>query len=244
MPFNFYNLKFYNFLIPKFTFLSLCPLKSTLVAQMVKNSPAKQETLVQSLGWEDPLAKGMATHSIVLPGEFHAQMSLAGYSPRGRRVRQDWVTFISHLYQQEGRFTFWIFFLSHTVGKWGCTDKFTSAFTFPSQIQVPLKKKILSIDVSVSFLCKNISLESCILFQWKLKLVYHSMKSPFSGTIGEAGDHLAHQPWMFIGRTDTEAKAPLLWPPDGKGRLIWKDPHARKYWRQKEKRAAEDEMVR
>ena len=37
-----------------------------LVAQMVKNQPAMQETWVQSLGWEDPLEKGMATHSSIL----------------------------------------------------------------------------------------------------------------------------------------------------------------------------------
>ena len=39
------------------------------------------ETLVRSLGWEDPLEKGMATHSVFLPGEFNGQRSLAGYSP-------------------------------------------------------------------------------------------------------------------------------------------------------------------
>ena len=37
-----------------------------LVAQLVKNLPAKQETLVRSLGWEDPLEEGMATHSNIL----------------------------------------------------------------------------------------------------------------------------------------------------------------------------------
>ena len=36
------------------------------MAQMVKNLPAKQETWVQPLGWEDPLQEGMATHSIIL----------------------------------------------------------------------------------------------------------------------------------------------------------------------------------
>ena len=39
---------------------------SLLVAQMVKNLPAMQETQVQSFGWEDPLEKGMATHSRIL----------------------------------------------------------------------------------------------------------------------------------------------------------------------------------
>ena len=41
-------------------------LRASLVAQMVKNPPAMQETWVQSPGWEDPLEKGMATHSSIL----------------------------------------------------------------------------------------------------------------------------------------------------------------------------------
>jgi len=41
-------------------------LKASLVAQMVNNLPAMQETCVQSLGWEDPLEKGMATHCSIL----------------------------------------------------------------------------------------------------------------------------------------------------------------------------------
>ena len=41
-------------------------LKASLVAQMVKNSPAMQETWVRSLSWEDPLEKEMATHSSIL----------------------------------------------------------------------------------------------------------------------------------------------------------------------------------
>ena len=53
------------------------------MAQMVKNLPAMQETWVQSLGWEDPLKKGMATHSSVLAGESHGKKSLEGYSPWG-----------------------------------------------------------------------------------------------------------------------------------------------------------------
>ena len=50
-------------------------------AQTVKNLPVMQETQVQSLGQEDPLEKGMATTPEFLPGEFHGQRSLAGYSP-------------------------------------------------------------------------------------------------------------------------------------------------------------------
>ena len=51
------------------------------------------------------------------------------------------------------------------------------------------------------------------------------------------------QSWIFIGRTDEEAEAPILWPPDGNSRLIGKDPNAGKDWRQGEKGMTEDEMV-
>ena len=50
---------------------------------MVKNLPAMRETWAQSLGWEDPLEEGMATHSSQHPGleNPHGQRTLAGYSP-------------------------------------------------------------------------------------------------------------------------------------------------------------------
>ena len=49
------------------------------MAQMVKNLPAIQENWVQSLGWEDPLEKGMATHSSILACEIHGWRNLVGY---------------------------------------------------------------------------------------------------------------------------------------------------------------------
>ena len=52
-----------------------------------------------------------------------------------------------------------------------------------------------------------------------------------------------YQSWVFIGMTDVEAETPILWPPDAKSWLIWKDPDAGKDWRQKEKRKAEDKIV-
>ena len=51
------------------------------------------------------------------------------------------------------------------------------------------------------------------------------------------------QPWIFIGKTDTEAEAPILWPPDANSWLIGKDHDAGKDWRRKEERAIEDEIV-
>ena len=52
------------------------------------------------------------------------------------------------------------------------------------------------------------------------------------------------QSWVFIGRTGAEAETPILWQPDVKSWLIWKDPDAGKDWRQEEKGTTEDEMVR
>ena len=51
------------------------------------------------------------------------------------------------------------------------------------------------------------------------------------------------QPWIFLGRSDAETEAPVLWPSDVKGWLIGKDPDAGKDWRQEEKGMTEDEMV-
>ena len=58
---------------------------ASLVAQIITNSPAVWETWVGSLGWEDPLEKRMATTPVFLPGEFHGQGNLAGYSLWGHK---------------------------------------------------------------------------------------------------------------------------------------------------------------
>ena len=52
-----------------------------------------------------------------------------------------------------------------------------------------------------------------------------------------------NQPWIFVGSTDAEAEALILWPPDVKNSLIGKDPGAGQDWRQEEKGTTEDEMV-
>ena len=52
-----------------------------------------------------------------------------------------------------------------------------------------------------------------------------------------------NQPWIFIGRTDAEAEAPILWPPDVKSWLLGKEPDVGKDWRQEEMGKTKDEMV-
>ena len=70
-----------------------------------------------------------------------------------------------------------------------------------------------------------------------------TLKSPLDCKEIKPVNPKGNQPWIFIGRTDAEAEAPILWSPEAKSQLIGKDPDAWKDWGQ-EKRATEDEMVR
>ena len=78
------DLHFYHQFIPK-TWVSQ-------VSQMVKNLPAVQETGVPSLGWEDPLEKGMGTHSSILAWRILWTESGGLQSMESQRVRHDWAT--------------------------------------------------------------------------------------------------------------------------------------------------------
>ena len=71
-----------------------------------------------------------------------------------------------------------------------------------------------------------------------------TLKSPLDWKEIKQVSPKGNQSWIFIGRNDAEAEAPLFWPPDAKSLLTGKDPDAGKDWRQKKKGAAEDEMVR
>ena len=57
----------------------------SLVVQMVKSLPVMQETWIQSLGQDDPLQKELLPTPVFLPGEFHGQRRLTGYSPWGHQ---------------------------------------------------------------------------------------------------------------------------------------------------------------
>ena len=60
-----------------------------MLAHMVKNLPVIQETQVRSLGQEDPLEKGLSTHSSILAWKIPWSEEPAGYNPWGSRVRKD-----------------------------------------------------------------------------------------------------------------------------------------------------------
>ena len=63
--------------------------------------------------------------------------------------------------------------------------------------------------------------------------------------LGQQGDQTSlakgNQAWIFIGKTDAETETPILWPPDVKSWLIWKDPDAGKHWRREEKVTTKDD---
>ena len=71
---------------------------ASLVVQMVKNPPAMWETWVRSLGWEDPLEKGTATHSSILPWRIPwTEESGRLQSMGSESIRHDWVTHTQHI---------------------------------------------------------------------------------------------------------------------------------------------------
>ena len=77
---------------------------------------------------------------------------------------------------------------------------------------------------------------------WTLVLE-KTLESPLDSKEIQLVHPKGNQSWIFIGRTDAEAEAPILWPPDAKTWLIGKDPDAGKDWRQEEKGTTEDEAV-
>ena len=80
---------------------------------------------------------------------------------------------------------------------------------------------------------------------WCLQTVVpeKTLKSPLDSKEIEPVHPKGNQPWIFIGRTDGEAGAPILWPPDAHSQLTEKDPDAGKGWGQEEKGTTEDEMA-
>ena len=181
---------------------------ASLVAQTVKNLPAILETRVWSLGWEE--RKWQPT-PVFLPGEFHGQSSLVGYSP--------WSC-------KESGTTEW---LTHTQGV-DVTTRWQMRVPWPWGLFKPISRVCDSwlpgILVRAIF-CPLPAL------RWKMQLWNFSICFPQRFTLCclldckeiKPDNPKGNQPWMFIGRTDAEAEAPILWPPDVNEELThWKRP--------------------
>ena len=87
--------------------------------------------------------------------------------------------------------------------------------------------------------------EDWALKTWCLRIVVleKTLECPLHSKEIKPVNPKGNQSWLFIGRTDTEAEAPILWPPDAISRFIGKDPDAGKDWGQEEKGVTEGEMV-
>ena len=87
--------------------------------------------------------------------------------------------------------------------------------------------------------------EGSVLKNWYFQTVVleKTLESPLDYKKIKPVNPKGNQSWIFIGRTDAEAEALILWSPDGKSWLIGKDPDAEKDWGQGEKRMTENRMV-
>ena len=86
--------------------------------------------------------------------------------------------------------------------------------------------------------------ECWALKNWCFQIVVleKTLESPFDSKDIKAVNPKGNQPWILIGRSDVEAEAPKLWPPDVKSQLTGKDPDTGNDWGQKEKGVTEDEL--
>ena len=83
----------------------------------------------------------------------------------------------------------------------------------------------------------------CQNWCFQIVVLEKTLESPLDSKEMQPVHLKGNQPWIFIGRTDAEAEAPLLWPPDVKSQLTEKGPDPGKDWRQEEKGATQDETV-
>ena len=118
-------------------------------------------------------------------------------------------------------------------------------------------KWILTVHISISqwIVWKNICIVINVI-KWTIRkgwasknwcfwtvVLEKTLESPLDYKEIKPVNPKGNQSWIFIGGSDAEAEAPILWLPDVKDWLIWKDPDAGKDWRQEEKGMTEDKMV-
>ena len=120
-----------------------------------------------------------------------------------------------------------------------------------------LKSRDITLPTKVSLVKAMVFSSSCV-WMWELDykeswvpknwcfwtmVLENSLESPLDCKEIQPVHPKGDQSWIFTGRTDAEAEAPILWPPDVKNWLIGKDPGAGKDWKQDEKGTTEGEMA-
>ena len=108
-----------------------------------------------------------------------------------------------------------------------------------SSVQGILQARILA---NINF-GGNFWMFSSLLYTQVELWCWRTLESPLDSKEFRPVNPKGNQSWIFIGRIDVEAEAPILWPPDEKSWLVGKDPDVGKVWRQEEKGITEDGMV-
>ena len=111
--------------------------------------------------------------------------------------------------------------------------------TLPTKVHL-IKAMVFPV---VMYGCESWTLKKAECWRIDAVVLEKTLESPLDCKEIQPVHPKGNQCWIFIGRTDAEAKAPILWPPDAKKGFLGKDPDAGKNWRQEEKRMTEDEMV-
>ena len=108
-----------------------------------------------------------------------------------------------------------------------------------------LEEKLWQLSSSHVWMWELDSKEGRALKNWCFRTVVleKTLENPSESKEIKLFNFKGNQPWILFGRNDAEAKIPILWPPDTNSWFIGKDTDVGKDWKQKEKRATEDEMV-
>ena len=147
---------------------------------------------------------------------------------------------------------------NHTDGD--CNHEIKRSLLLGSKAMTNLDSILKSRDITLPtkiYLVKAMVFSSCHVWMWKLDceeswvlknwcfwnvVLEKTLESPLDCKEIQPVNPKGNQSWIFIGRTDAEAEAPILWPLDLKNWLIGKDPYTGQDWRQEEKGTTEDEM--
>ena len=153
-----------------------------------------------------------------------------------------------------------IFFGSKVTADGDCSHEIKRRLLLGRKVMTNLDSILKSRDITLStniYLVKAMVFSSSYVWMWELDnkasralknwcfwtvVLEKTLENPLDCKEIQPVHPKGHQSWVFIGRTNVEPETPVLWPPDVKSWLIWKDPDARKDWGQ-EKGTTEDEMV-
>ena len=150
------------------------------------------------------------------------------------------------------RMTDFIFLDSKITADADCSHEIKRHLLFGRKAMTNLDSILKSRDITLPtkiYLVKVMVFSSCHVWMWELDykeswalknwcfwtvVLEKTLESPLDSKEIKLVNPKGNQSWIFIGRTDAEAETPILWPPDAKKWLIWKDPHAGKDWRWEE----------